>query len=116
MEKQVKSLKIPHPSTKQISPKQVPVLPAIPIGKQLPPIAPNPIPAVGNSVKRVQNKDLTTILERQRLFKEAALKAKQDGNNKVALIYLRHAKVKICNASSKILRFLIELNCIFKGV
>ena len=32
------------------------------------------------------------LLERQRLFKEAALKAKHEGNTSVALVYLRHAK------------------------
>jgi hypothetical protein len=31
---------------------------------------------------RAQSKELTIILERQRLFREAALKAKQDGNLK----------------------------------
>ena len=44
--------------------------------------------------KRVQqnSKELGILLERQRLFKEAALKAKQEGNVNVALVYLRHAK------------------------
>lgn len=38
------------------------------------------------------DKELAIVLERQRLFKEAALKAKQDGNTSVALAYLRHSK------------------------
>ena len=43
--------------------------------------------------KKPANKDLAIILERQRLFKEAALNAKKEGNTNVALVYLRHAKV-----------------------
>ena len=43
--------------------------------------------------KRVQSKELSILSERQRLFKEAALKAKQEGNVNVALAYLRNAKV-----------------------
>jgi len=91
---QIASLKIPQPSqAKQISPKQIPVLPSIP---RQPPPQPQParnVAGATNSVRRVQNKELTIILERQRLFKEAALKAKQEGNQKVALVYLRHSKV-----------------------
>lgn len=41
---------------------------------------------------RQHSKEITTLLERQRLFKEAALKAKQEGNMSVALVYLRHSK------------------------
>ena len=92
---QVTSLKIPQPQqAKQISPKIIPVLPSIPRQpqqQQQQQPARN-VPGASNSVRRVQNKELTIILERQRLFKEAALKAKQDGNTKVALVYLRHAK------------------------
>ena len=94
LDSQVKSLKIPQPAQgKQVSPKQIPVLPSIPRQpqQQQQPPARN-VAAATNSVKRVQNKELTIILERQRLFKEAALKAKQDGNTKVALVYLKHAK------------------------
>lgn len=45
------------------------------------------------SSKKPASKELAAILERQRLFKEAALQAKKDGNTNVALVYLRHAKV-----------------------
>ena len=52
-----------------------------------------PMPAGAAQAKKPLSKELQVILERQRLFKEAALKAKQDGNVNVALVYLRHAKV-----------------------
>jgi coiled-coil and C2 domain-containing protein 1 len=90
LDSQVKMLKIPkNAQPVKISPnKRDPVFTDRSIQNvQLPQVA-----VSGNSVRRVQNKELTIILERQRLFKEAALKAKQDGNQKVALVYLRHAK------------------------
>ena len=37
------------------------------------------IPSPPKAGTRAQSKELTIILERQRLFKEAALKAKQEG-------------------------------------
>lgn len=52
-------------------------------------VAPKPA-AVSN---KTGNKDLNVLIERQRLFKEAALQAKKEGNTNVALVYLRHAKV-----------------------
>ncbi len=57
---------------------------------QQPNLAPKQAAAVAS--RTGQSKELTVILERQRLFREAALKAKQDGNQSVALVYLRHAK------------------------
>jgi hypothetical protein len=62
---------------------------------RFPPIIPPvvaPVP-VKQPAKKPANKDLAMILERQRLFKEAALNAKKEGNTNVALVYLRHAKV-----------------------
>jgi hypothetical protein len=53
-----------------------------------------PAPVVSQA-KKPQSKELQIVLERQRLFKEAALKAKQEGNVNVALVYLRHAKVSL---------------------
>jgi coiled-coil and C2 domain-containing protein 1 len=54
----------------------------------------SPINTAQAAVKpKIQNKELAVIYERQKLFKEAALKAKQEGNVNVALVYLRHAKV-----------------------
>ena len=61
-----------------------------------------PMPA-GAQAKKPLSKELQVILERQRLFKEAALKAKQDGNVNVALVYLRHAKVRFDLKTKKIL-------------
>ena len=100
LESQVQALRIPKAAPKVPSPKR---------NSAVNPTVPAPVPpkqqrqhqqdiagaavAAGGSVKRVQNKELAIILDRQRLFKEAALKAKQDGNTKVALVYLRHAKV-----------------------
>ena len=57
----------------------------------IPPVV-APVPAK-QPAKKPANKDLAMILERQRLFKEAALDAKKEGNTNVALVYLRHAKV-----------------------
>jgi hypothetical protein len=57
---------------------------------QLPPI----VPQVKQANKKPVSKELGVILERQRLFKEAAVQAKREGNTNVALVYLRHAKVK----------------------
>lgn len=57
----------------------------------IPPVV-APVPAK-QPAKKPANKDLAMILERQRLFKEAALNAKREGNTNVALVYLRHAKV-----------------------
>jgi hypothetical protein len=47
-------------------------------------------PAVAN--KKPASKELSILVERQRLFKEAAVQAKKDGNTNVALVYLRHSK------------------------
>jgi hypothetical protein len=56
--------------------------------------SPKPKPASINSNKsKEQNKELSILLERQHLFKEAALTAKKNGNVDVALVYLRHSKV-----------------------
>lgn len=55
--------------------------------------APIPPKSTVSPNQKKQNKELQIVIERQRLFREAALKAKQDGNTKVALIYLKHAKV-----------------------
>lgn len=51
-----------------------------------------PVKPVSPVKPKTQSKELSIILERQRLFKEAALKAKQEGNTSVAIVYLRHAK------------------------
>ncbi len=100
LESQVEALRIPKSQPKQLvpSPKRNSALPltpvpTIPVKQQRQEIAGASSGGGGGSVKQVQTKELTIILERQRLFKEAALKAKQDGNVKVALVYLRHAKV-----------------------
>lgn len=76
--------RIPQPAQPQVvaQPKQRP--------QQQPNLAPKQAAAVAS--RTGQSKELTVILERQRLFREAALKAKQDGNPSVALVYLRHAK------------------------
>ena len=56
---------------------------------------PSPKPKPANiSPNKSQNKELSILLERQHLFKEAALTAKKNGNVDVALVYLRHSKVK----------------------
>ena len=39
------------------------------------------------------SKDLEIIMQRNKLFKEAALEAKKNGNVKLALTYLKQAKV-----------------------
>ena len=71
----------------------MPKLPKLPQVPQIPKIS-EPVKLSVQAVKTGQkhNKDLATVLERQRLFKEAALKAKQDGNTQVALTYLKLAK------------------------
>lgn len=72
---------------------QVQELPQFPQGPQIPQVPTQPKPSIQSQQKsQKHSKDLQTILERQRLFKEAALKAKQDGNTSVALVYLRHSK------------------------
>ena len=53
----------------------------------------SPQTAKNDRQSALANKNLLIVQERQRLFKEAALKAKQEGNTSVALVYLRHAKV-----------------------
>lgn len=87
-----KQPKVAEPSLAEIEqtmPK-VPELPKLPEPRQ-PPVIPKPsIQAQKASQKHT--KDLSVIIERQRLFKEAALKAKQEGNTQVALVYLRHSK------------------------
>lgn len=76
----------------------LPKLPVAPIQLQPRPVSkeaqPAPVKPSPQAAKTAQkhSKDLSTILERQRLFKEAALKAKQEGNTQVALTYLRNAK------------------------
>lgn len=55
----------------------------------------NPVPETKKQSpqKRAHaSKELKVLEERQRLFKEAALQAKRDGNTNVALVYLRNAK------------------------
>jgi len=57
--------------------------------------SPKPKPAnISSNKSKEQNKELSILLERQQLFKEAALVAKKNGNVDVALVYLRHSKVK----------------------
>lgn len=57
--------------------------------------SPKPKPTnISPNKSREQNKELSILLERQHLFKEAALTAKKNGNVDVALVYLRHSKVK----------------------
>lgn len=70
------------------------------VPEKLPQINVNPFPAVqppragsAASAKKPVSKELTILMERQHLFKEAALQAKKDGNTNVALVYLRHSKV-----------------------
>lgn len=50
-------------------------------------------------VKQRHQKEIAILAERQRLFKEAALQAKRDGNVKVALVYLKHAKVNFIESN-----------------
>jgi len=77
-----------------VQPKPVPVQPKQqkPAGLPQQPVNLIPKQAAAVASRTGQSKELTIILERQRLFREAALKAKQDGNTSVALVYLRHAK------------------------
>jgi hypothetical protein len=51
-------------------------------------------PVLSPSKQNRYSKEISILTERQRLFKEAALEAKRDGNTKVALVYMKHAKVK----------------------
>ena len=79
--------KLAGPAPRQRPPQVQPQAP------RQPPVAPvHQLPSPPKVGAKVQNKELTIILERQRLFREAALKAKQEGNSSVALAYLRHAK------------------------
>ncbi len=61
--------------------------------KQLPKALSPPNTTQAAVKQKFQTKELTILHERQKLFKEAALSAKQEGNVNVALVYLRHAKV-----------------------
>lgn len=63
--------------------------------QQLPPVInpPKIAPAKPAPSYKPMNKDLAVLIERQKLFKEAALQAKKEGNTNVALVYLRHSKV-----------------------
>ena len=82
---------LPKSNSKQnISPPQ-------PQSQQAPKAVSPPNIAQAAAKPKIQSKELTIIHERQRLFKEAALKAKQEGNVNVALVYLRHAKVSFYN-------------------
>lgn len=74
--------KFPQVAQVQPQPRPIPQEPAAPI---------KPSPQATKTAQK-HSKDLATIIERQRLFKEAALKAKQEGNTQVALTYLRNAK------------------------
>jgi LAS superfamily LD-carboxypeptidase LdcB len=65
-------------------------IPRVPVAAHLPPIAQHP---AATAKSRAMNKELSILLERQRLFKEAALMAKKEGNTSVALVYLRNARV-----------------------
>ena len=49
-------------------------------------------PVISPNKMQRNSKDLTVLTERHRLFKEAALDAKREGNVNVALVYLKHAK------------------------
>lgn len=80
----------PQSTAQQQPKKQIGPLPGInPRPQQQ---QPQPVATKRPAVTTSNNKELAVILERQRLFKEAALKAKQEGNTSVALVYLRHAK------------------------
>lgn len=67
-------------------------IPQIPKPKQPQTKQPQPPSASTTRTNTQHSKHIQILQERQRLFKEAALKAKQDGNTSVALVYLRHAK------------------------
>jgi hypothetical protein len=97
-EQQAQAFKIPQP---QLRPANKPTGSNNPRQSLSPPQQVQPGPKAPSPTsnaqpkQKVQSKELTIIMERQRLFKEAALKAKQEGNVNVALVYLRHAKVRI---------------------
>lgn len=51
-------------------------------------------PKAQNAKLAAHNKELEILIERQKLFKEAALNAKKNGNDKLAVHYLKQSKVK----------------------
>ena len=51
----------------------------------------------GGQKNKLNDQNLKELRERQRLFKEAAIEAKKKGDDKVAIIYLKNAKVLIFN-------------------
>jgi hypothetical protein len=51
----------------------------------------------GGQKNKLNDQNLKELRERQRLFKEAAIEAKKKGDDKVAMIYLKNAKVLIFN-------------------
>jgi hypothetical protein len=54
-----------------------------------------PPPPVLSPTKQARNiKEIAIITERQRLFRVAALEAKREGNDKVAIVYMKHYKVQ----------------------
>lgn len=74
---------------------EIPQFPQVEEVQRLPIEVPQPKPKASiqaSKAGQLHNKNLQIILERQKLFKEAALKAKQEGNTSVALVYLRHSK------------------------
>jgi hypothetical protein len=95
LEKELSAFANPKPN------KRISVLPsnqAVAIKQQLrePTTRPMSDLSILSPQKHVTNqhsKELAIITERQRLFKEAALQAKKEGNVNVALVYLKHAKV-----------------------
>ena len=86
----IKQEKRPSPNAQRASKQPQPQ----PQPKQLPPVV-NPPPKKQAVGKKPVSKDQAMLIERHHLFKEAALKAKHEGNTNSALIYLRHAKVNI---------------------
>lgn len=52
-----------------------------------------PTASLSNSKNKQNDQNLKELKERQRLFKEAAVDAKKKGDDKVALLYLKNAKV-----------------------
>lgn len=80
---------IPKPKIKK-QPKPEQQIPQIQPFPKVPQF-PKPSPQAAKTASR-HSKEMTILLERQRLFKEAALKAKQQGNMSIALVYLRHSK------------------------
>ncbi len=71
------------------------------------PVAP---PTISPSKQNRNSKEIAILTERQRLFKEAALEAKREGNVKVALVYLKHAKVYLKNYYYFIRLLTIKIN------